>query len=43
MQTLDGGEVGALVESSFFDGGADQQASVAARDEVDLGSADDMP
>ena len=42
MQTLDGGEVGALVESGFFDGGADEETSVTARDEIDLGGANDV-
>ena len=42
MEALDRREVGALVESRFFDGGADQEASVAARDEISLRRADDM-
>src|ERR1700681_4058335 len=40
MQALDCGEVGAFIETGFFDGGADEKASVAARDEIHLGRAD---
>ena len=42
MEALDGGEVGALVESGFFDGGADEKASVATRDQVRLGRSHDV-
>ena len=42
MQTLDCGKVGALVESGFFDGGADEEASVAAGDQIRLGRSDDV-
>ncbi len=40
MKTLDRGEVRAFIESSFFDGGADQKAAIAARNEISLGRAD---
>ncbi len=40
MQALDGREISSLIESGFFHGGADQQAPVAARDEIGLGRAD---
>jgi hypothetical protein len=42
VQALDGGEVGALVESGFFHGGADQNSAVAARDEINFGRTDYM-
>src|SRR6266567_1996680 len=42
MQALNGCEVSALIESSFFDSSADEEAAVAARDEVGLRRADDM-
>ena len=42
VQALDGGEVRAFVESGFFYGGADEQAAVAARDEICLRRPDDM-
>ena len=40
VQALDGGGVGAFIESGFFDSSADEEATVAARDQVDLGRAD---
>ena len=36
VQTLNRGDVGALVESGFFHRGADDDSSVAARDQVNL-------
>ena len=34
--------IGALVESGFFDGCADEEASVAPGDEIDFGRTDDV-
>ena len=42
MQALHRCEVYPFVESGLFDGGADEEATVAARDEIGLGTADDM-
>src|SRR5262249_48883049 len=43
MEPLHGLNIGALVKACFFDCGADEQATVAARDEVDVWCADDVP
>src|SRR3981081_2124216 len=42
VQTLNGGNVDALVESRFFHRCAHEQASVTSGDEISLGRSDDM-
>jgi hypothetical protein len=42
MEALDCRDIGAFVESGFFDGSADQEASVATWDEICLVTADDV-
>jgi len=42
IEALDGLRVGALIESGFFEGRAEQDAAVGARDDVNVGGTDDV-
>jgi hypothetical protein len=42
VQALNRIGMSTLVKARFFDGGSDEQASIAARNEINLGRADDV-